>query len=481
MNEYKLFGQRIGLIGILNILVSLSGIILLPILTKNLPIEDYGTWVQIIVTVGLIPSLAMLGLSGSIVRFLAAERDKRKVQDGLYSVIVVILFTSIIASSLLFLFSHPLAECLFGGKSDLIRILALIIPVECMNQVCLNYFRAFQQIKKYSLFVFLQTYGMVALVAYAVFSGYGISGAVLAILISKIIVLLIMSSLIISDIGIKIPVFSHLKEYLHFGLPIVPGTLSNWIVDSSDKYLIAYMLGMAFVGYYAPGYSLGIIVYTFAAPLSFLLFPTLSKIYDEGKVEKVRTYLKYCLKYFLMFAIPSAFGLSLLSKQILIVLATPEIATNGYLVTPFIAVTMIFHGAYRIIVQVIVLVKKTKIIGTVWILAAVINFGLNLVFIPYFGIVGAAVTTLIAYLFAFAFTLYHSCKYFKFDFDLNFILKSIFASVVMSLVIIKWSPVKTLDILIVIGVCAVVYALILLLLGGAKKDEITFFRELSKI
>ena len=47
MNDHKLFTQRIGLIGLTNLLISLSGIILLPILTKTLPIEEYGVWVQI--------------------------------------------------------------------------------------------------------------------------------------------------------------------------------------------------------------------------------------------------------------------------------------------------------------------------------------------------------------------------------------------------------------------------------------------------
>ncbi len=47
MNEHKLFTQRIGLIGITNLLVGLSVIILLQILTKNIPVEDYGVWVQI--------------------------------------------------------------------------------------------------------------------------------------------------------------------------------------------------------------------------------------------------------------------------------------------------------------------------------------------------------------------------------------------------------------------------------------------------
>ena len=41
-NEYKLLFQRVGLVAISNALLSFSGIILLPILTKNLSIEEYG-------------------------------------------------------------------------------------------------------------------------------------------------------------------------------------------------------------------------------------------------------------------------------------------------------------------------------------------------------------------------------------------------------------------------------------------------------
>jgi hypothetical protein len=51
----------------------------------------------------------------------------------------------------------------------------------------------------------------------------------------------------------------------------------------------------------------------------------------------------------------------------------------------------------------------------------------------------------------------------------------------MSLVIIQWNPIGALNVLIVIGVCAVVYAAILLLLKGVKKEEITFFKELFKV
>ena len=481
MNEHKLFTQRIGLIGITNLLVGLSGILLLPILTKNIPIEEYGIWIQISVTIGLIPLLVSLGLPYTMVRFLAAAKKREEIQEGFYSIAFIVLFTSAIASGLLFLFSKPIAASLFDKNLTIARILSLIVFIECLNGLLFNFFRTFQQIKRYSIFLFIQTWLNVALVAYFVLSGYGIFGAVIGLLISTFFVFLIMASLIIAEIGIKIPKFTHIREYLAFGLPTVPGNLSSWVVNSSDRYVIGIFLSTAFVGYYSPGYTLGSIITMFTAPLSFMLPAVLSKYYDENNMNEVKTVLRYSLKYFLLLAIPSAFGLSLLSKPLLTILSTPEIASQGYLITPFVAASALLLGAYAVILQVIMLEKKTKITGAIWIIAAILNLGLNIVVVPFIGILGAAITTLLAFALAFILTSYYSFKYFTFDIDFRFILKSVFASIVMSLVIIKWSPVGLLNVLIVIGVCAVVYIATLLFLKGIKKEEIKFFKKLFEV
>ena len=319
---------------------------------------------------------------------------------------------------------------------------------------------------------------MVVLVAYFVLSGYGIFGAVIGFLISSLVLFLIQASLIVSEIGIKIPKFAHIQEYLAFSLPIVPTILSHWVVNSSDRYVIGIFLGTAFVGYYSAGYALGSIIGLLMAPLIFMLPAVLSKYYDENNMKEVKTVLNYSLKYFLLLAIPSTFGLSLLSKPLLTILSTPEIASQGYLITPFVAVSTLLFGAYAVIAQILGLKKKTKIAGAIWIMAAILNLGLNLIFVPYIGILGAAITTLIAFALAFILITYYSFKCFTFAVDLRFISKSIFASVIMSLVIVKWAPTGILNVLIIVGVCAVVYATILLLLGGIKKEEIVFFRDL---
>jgi O-antigen/teichoic acid export membrane protein len=219
----------------------------------------------------------------------------------------------------------------------------------------------------------------------------------------------------------------------------------------------------------------------FLAPLSFMLPAVLSKYYDENNMDEVKKILRYSLKYFLLLAIPATFGLSLLSKSILTILTTPEIALQGYLITPFIAVSAVLFGVRLVMGQGLYLAKRTDISGKIWIIAAILNLGLNFVVVPYIGIVGAAITTLIAFTLSAILATYYSFKYLIFDINFSFIAKSVFASFIISLVIIKLNPVGILNVLVVIGICAVVYSAILLLLKGVKKEEIKFFRGLFNI
>ena len=79
-------------------------------------------------------------------------------------------------------------------------------------------------------------------------------------------------------------------------------------------------------------------------------------------------------------------------------------------------------------------------IGIIWILVAVLNLILNMMLVPFFGIIGAAIVTFIAYVIAFTLTHIYSIKYIKFTYDLPFIFKSIAASILMSIIIVINNP-----------------------------------------
>jgi len=202
LQEYHQFARRIGLIGATNLLISLSGLILLPILTKTLPIEEYGTYIQVTVTIGLVPAVVMLGLPYTMVRFLAGARSREEIQEGYYSIVGITVVTAGLASLALFILAEPIAAALFDNRVAITRVLAGIVFLECMNGLQYNYFRTFQQIKRYSSLTFFKTCLQLTLVCTLVLAGYGILGATIGLLVTDVVLLIIMSILIVSEIGV---------------------------------------------------------------------------------------------------------------------------------------------------------------------------------------------------------------------------------------------------------------------------------------
>ena len=476
MAQYRKFVQDIGILGVSNFIVSLRGLILLPILTKFLGPEKYGIWIQLSITLTLLTPFIVLGLPDAIVRFLASEQQKEKMREIVWSILSVIAGFGIFIALLFFLLAEPIANFL-QTPALFIKILGFIIIFESLNIALLNIFRALQQIKKYSFFLLLSVISEVGLISLSIFLGFELLGALVSLLFVKIVLLVLLTSTILIQIGIQIPRFSSLKEHLRFGLPITIGSGAFWGVQSSDRYLIAIFLGILFVGYYAPAYALGNILHLFILPFALLLPPVLSKLFEEQNISEIQIYLKYSLKYFLLIAIPAVFGLSILSKELLTLFSTNEIASQSHAVIPFVAISLLLYGVYTIFFQVLFLFKQTKISGILWIGAALLNIGLNIVLIPLLGILGAALTTLVAYVFTTAAVWYYSSRHLVFPIDWRALSKTILASIAMGVVIWNFHVSATIiDVTAAIGVGILVYGILLLLFKTFSKQEIDLFK-----
>jgi O-antigen/teichoic acid export membrane protein len=475
VSDYELLVKRTGLTALANLVVSLSPILLLPILTKILTIQEYGIWALIVVTASLVPMLVTLGLPNAMIRFLAPVKNNDDIREGYYSIALVVLGAGFVASLFLLLFGQSIATSLLGNNRTVALLLPLITFVASYNIVPGTYFRTFQQAKRYSTVAFLQAVLYVTLVAVFVVFGLGLAGAALGYLITLLLVALISTYYVLRDIGVTMPSFSELKAYLKYGLPFVPSGVSSWALSVSDRYIITFFLGVAWVGYYSPGYQLGNMIGLLAMPFTILVPTALYQHYDANRIAEVKTIIRYSIKYFLAVAVPAAFLFSVLSKPILMVLTTPAIAANGYLITPFTALSSVLFGLFSIIVIILTFEKRTAIIGTMWIIAAVLNIGLNLVLVPYWGIIAAALTTLLGYGFVFGVTVIYSVRHMTLDVDFGFILKSIFASIVISSFVLVWHVSGFLSISVLILICAVVYTAILFVLKGFTVSEIRFF------
>ena len=481
MSEYKLFARRVGLVGTTNAIISLRALILIPILTKTLGAEGYGIWSQILVTISLLGPLCTLELGYAITRFLAPEKDKEKISKHLSSILATTSLVALAVSALIFVLSRPLAIAVFGGADATfyIKISALLIFLAAIDQIMIEYFTGFQQIKRYSIFLILQTIGEVALIAYLVLSGFGLFGAIISLLIARALTSVIGFLWIRSDINISKPSFSVVKPYLPFTLPILPTALCYWLINLGDRYVIGYFMGASAVGIYSASYGLGSLLAFFYAPLSGTLLPAMIKSYENNKIPEVKTYLGYSLKFLLLFTIPSFFGLAVLSKSLLVTLATSEFA-EVYMVVSIVALATLLYYCGSVNLNILNLFKETKKVGIIYGISASINVILNIVLVPRIGIVGAAIATLVTFMAHLIVVSKMSFKRLAYGIDFKFIGKSIIASIPMGFVVWKMNPYGAVNILVSIGIAAVIYFGIMVLLKGFTREEFRFLRGLFK-
>jgi len=472
------FVQRIGLVGLTNILISLSGLIFIPIITKSFSTAEYGMWAQVTTTVALIPNIANLGLPYTMVRFLSAEKDKNKIRGSFYSMISVTLLSTLIICGLLLIFRTSIANALFNGNLQILYITALISFFACLNLMLISFFRTFQQMKKYSLFLILQSYIGVFVCIVLVYLGYHIETVVLGLLSGYVAVFIMMLFMVVGYLGFSRPSYKNLKEELAFAIPTIPNNVSSWVVDSSDKYVISGILGATAVGCYSPGYALGSVLLMFLSPFAVLLPAILPEFYEKGDWGTVDYYMRYSMKYYLLLTVPAAVGMSVLSKPLLLSITTYTIATGGYLVTPFVCLGAVFMGVYGITNNILILEKDTKILGKLWIIVAIANIGLNILLVPYLGIIGAAAVTLVCYIAAFVVTTIKSSKYHKLPFERNSTIKIIIASAIMGIVVKFLNPVGIINVLIAIIVGIIVYFILIFAMKCIKIEEIRFFKKM---
>ena len=478
MSEYVRFIQRIGLVGLTNILISLSSLIFIPIITKSFTTAEYGMWAQVNTTIALVPNIANLGLPYTMVRFLSAEKDKEKIKDSFYPMISLTFISTVIICLLFLIFGNPIANALFNGSMQVLYITTLISFFACMNLMLISYFRTFQQMKRYSLFLVLQSYIGVFVSIYLTYAGYNIETVVLGLLTGYVAVFIMMAFLIVRYLGIGIGKWSNLKEQLAFALPTIPSNVSSWVVDSSDKYVIGILIGSVAVGCYSPGYALGSILLMFLSPFAVLLPAVLPEHYEKGNLEEVDKYLSYSMKYYMLLTVPAGVGMSVLSKPLLYIITTPEIALGGYMVTPFVCLGAIFMGMYGITNNILILEKNTMILGKLWIVVAISNIALNLLLVPYLNILGAAIATLLCYILAFVVTAIASRKTMRLPFNIKELLKVGFASAVMGIAVYLMHPIGIINVLISIVAGVIIYFAIIFILKAVTLKEIAIFKEL---
>lgn len=386
-----------GILALSRFSISISNIVLLPILTKGLGSVGYGIWVQAWVLLPLLASVLDLGLPSAMLRFFL-QKDRVEYTKDFYRIVAVV-GTLACGAGALFWFGAPLIPAsLFDGSERVVRLVALLLPIWVLGMLYHSLLQALRRMRDYGIAIVVQNALELGLAGIFIVAGWGIEGALGAILLVRSLLLIVLAAYATRFLSAPAVRGGRITPYLAFGLPLVPMNVSSWAVSYIDRFILAIMMGTAAVGNYDSAYTIGRSVpFLMASVMGMGLLPSLSSMYDHGDREQVRQTCTFMIKALLAICIPFTVGGALLARPLLSVLTTEEMALAGARVLPLVAIALTIHGCKVVVSQAFYLEKRTKAVGWTYSLAAVANAALTVLLVPVWGIEGAAVATIAAY------------------------------------------------------------------------------------
>lgn len=377
------------------VIPALTGVISIPILTRLLSPEKYGQYLIAISSLTLLSSLCISWIVSIIIRYHVIH-GVAILHDFSRRLLVYSIF---IACVLWTLFTVFFNNTLSGNYLYIAGVMWLIS--NGLFEYYSGWLRARNFAKNYSISLSWKSLASLLGSLGFIFLGYNrgdgvIFGAVIAIFLA----LLILPKCAVRKEQ-SIPQSSSnilsTKSILRYGLPAAFTNFSIIALSLNDRYIIKMLLGEDFVGIYGANYDLAEKTIFFANSLLLLSSSVIGfKIFEKEGETKASNFLSKLLRLYIIFALPLVFAISILS-QILLPILLPSKYSQGFIVFPIIAFSGLLVGIMHRYALLLSFHKRTDYILISSIIALVANIISCIFLIPKFGLIGAAIGTLIAY------------------------------------------------------------------------------------
>jgi O-antigen/teichoic acid export membrane protein len=397
------------------VLGNIIGFFLIPIYTRIFSPEQFGTIDVLLSINGFLVTFLALSTDSSMTRYFYDSDDfayRKKIISTVFTFRLLwgIVIVAICALSVN-LFNHFLFAESVPVFYFYIVFLAAFFGV--ILSVSTTLYRLLMQPKRYITITILQSLlAPVLIIFFVIYVGLGIFGYLLGY--SLAILLLCVFSYIQLHQYLALEYSPDLmKKVLLFGIPLMPTTISIWIINFSDRFFLIQFAGLAAVGLFAIGskISLSIGLITSAFRLSWTPYAQSIVNHSDAKHFFQMVSLAYIVG--LSFVILILTGLS---KIVLQVFTTPEYY-DGYVVIGILAYSAVFYGFYTISSLGTWFAEKTAYVTVAIVLSAICNIILNFLLIPVYGILGAAIATLFGQIFGNVIVLYIGEHVYPIGFD----------------------------------------------------------------
>lgn len=375
--------------------------ILIPLYTRYLIPSEFG----ILALTGIVTSLSRIllsfGFEGAAFRFYFIYTDAVLRKQFYGTIWLFTILMSGVITLVITLFATDLLGQLFAQISSY-SYLAIAIWIAYLRSgfeiIPLQIFRARGQASSY-LSCSLATFLLAVSIQYYFISvlNLGLLGALYGDLIAAFVMAIVYSVIMYRYCNLYIS-WKYLQPALAYSLPLVPHFIANWVLGLSDRIILERFVGMSQLGVYSLGdqFRQGYGVITSGANASIM--PTFGKASQNSEALKN---IPSLTTYYVLGIAFIGLTIAILAPEVIFTISPQPYHAAIYII-PWLISGMFFQGLYSIPMNVLSQTAgKTQKVWFATLTAGAINITLNLLTVPHFGIVAAAINTTFGYLILF--------------------------------------------------------------------------------
>ncbi|SEH46570.1 Membrane protein involved in the export of O-antigen and teichoic acid [Ruminococcus flavefaciens] len=408
--KYRYLAKNIGLLTLSSFSTKLLLFLLVPLYTNILTTTEYGINDLFYTTIGILVPVLTLNIQDAVMRFsLDTKYDNNKVLSvGLR----YLVFGSVIVIAVLGLnYCFAFFEFQYIFKKYAVYFFLMFFS-QALSGLITAYARGIDRIADLSVSSVINSVIVIASnILFLVVFKWGLIGYFWANIIGPILqcVYLIFRIGILKNFDIRKTDLNVAKEMKTYSCPMIINTISWWVNNASDKYIVIYFLGLAANGVYSVAAKIPSILSVLQS--IFAQAWTLSAVKDYDPEDKngffAKTYATYNC------AMTICCSVIIASDKILAKYLYAKDFFSAWKYAPWLTIAILFGAMSGYLGGLFSAVKDSKVFGRTTLMGAICNITLNLILVPVIGIIGAAIATTVSYCSVWISRMLYSKKYIK--------------------------------------------------------------------
>jgi O-antigen/teichoic acid export membrane protein len=392
-----------------SVLTQLVNLLLIPLYTRNLSQEQFGQYDLIISVQMLLALIIALGVHSGMIRFFNEFDNKRELRN------TALTFAMLWGAACIggaWALSPLISPLVFNRSADAVLFIPFVVMISvfsCLNLIYSSFYSMqFKALKSSGIQFSVVISSLMFALYFFLDQQRGVTGILMSQLLANALVFGALFLLNLRTFRFTLK-REPLRYMLRYGTGLLLGDISAWVLGLSDRFLIKGYMNLSSVAIYSIGYKIGMLINpAFITPFMSVFTAFKFKAYKDadgaGKIRKM-------FRIYNFIGWLCVLGLSLFADVAVRLVATEEYAAAG-LIIPLISLSYFLSGSVAFYSLGLHIANKMRINYLISILAALINVICNLVLIPWLGIYGSALATVISYAVTNAVFYHYGSKYY---------------------------------------------------------------------